>query len=69
MDGVERIAVLTRNNRYPLNSIVRLQGAEGYYSTRVRIERSSPVLAYVKAGDKLYFAAGEVKLSRGGYGT
>ncbi len=69
MDDVEVIAILTLNNRYPLNSVLHLQGADAYYSSRIRVERSSPIIAYVKAGNSVYFAATEMKFSHGGYGT
>jgi len=69
MDGVDLIAILTRNNRCPLNSVLRLQGANAYYSTRIRVERNSTIVAYVMAGDSLYSATAEVKVSHGGYGT
>lgn len=66
---VELIAIVTRNNLHPLNSLVRLEGADGYYSTRIRLQRSSAVVAYAKTPDALYFATAHIKLSRGGYGT
>ena len=69
MDDVEVIAILTRYNRHPLNSVLRLQGADAYYSTRIRVERTSPIIAYVKAGNSVYFAAAEMKFSHGGFGT
>ncbi len=69
MDDVDLIAILTRNNRYPLNSVLRLQGVNAYYSTRIRVERNSTIVVYVMAGDSLYSATAEVKVSHGGYGT
>ncbi|MES9823351.1 MAG: thiosulfate oxidation carrier protein SoxY [Candidatus Thiodiazotropha endolucinida] len=69
IDGVGLIAILTKNNRYPLNSVLRLQGADAYYSIRIRVEKSSPIIAYVKAGNSVYFAATEMKFSHGGYGS
>jgi len=69
MTGVELIAIITRHNRRPLNTFVRLQGADGFYSTRIRLEQTSPVVAYVKAGDTVYTASTLVKVSHGGYGT
>ncbi|HXK55621.1 MAG: thiosulfate oxidation carrier protein SoxY [Gammaproteobacteria bacterium] len=68
LNGVEMIAVVTGNNRFPLNTYVSLSGAEGYYSTRIRVERSSTVTAYVKAGGDLYSASTHIKVNRGGYG-
>ena len=68
LEGVEVIAVLTRNNRYPLNTFLRLSGADAYYSTRIRVEETSPVSVYVRAGSGLYFASATIKVSHGGYG-
>ena len=63
------IAVVTTRNHYPLNGILRLQGADAYFSTYLRLEKGSSITAYVKAGDHIYFASTRVKLSHGGYGT
>ncbi|MGB7931972.1 MAG: thiosulfate oxidation carrier protein SoxY [Gammaproteobacteria bacterium] len=69
MDDVGLIAVVTRNNQQPLNTFVHLQGADGYYTARIRLERTSPVTAYVRAGNTVYSASALVKVSHGGYGT
>lgn len=68
MQDIEMIAVVTTNNRHPLNSVIALSGADGYYGSRIRIERTSPVTAYVRAGGKLYSASATVKITGGGYG-
>ena len=68
LSEVEMIAILTANNRYPLNTYVRLFDADGYYSTRIRVEQTSMVTAYIKAGGELYSASTHVKVNRGGYG-
>jgi sulfur-oxidizing protein SoxY len=69
MDDIGLIAVMTRNNQQPLNTFVHLQGADGYYTTRIRLERTSPITACVRAGNTVYFASALVKVSHGGYGT
>lgn len=68
LDDVAMIAIVTRSNRFPLNTFVRLFSAVGYYSTRIRLEQTSPVTAYVQAGDRVYSATAQIKLSQGGYG-
>jgi sulfur-oxidizing protein SoxY len=68
LDGVATIAIVTRNNRFPLNTYIRLFAAAGYYSTRIRLEQSSPVTAYVQAGGRVYSASALIKVSPGGYG-
>jgi predicted secreted protein len=64
---VEAIAIVTRNNARPLNCVVRLTGADAYYSAPIRIEQSSAVAAYIKTGANLYYASTDVKVSAGGY--
>ena len=68
LNVVEMIAILTANNRYPLNTYVSLFDADGYYSTRIRVEQTSIVTAYVKADGELYSASTHVKVNEGGYG-
>jgi sulfur-oxidizing protein SoxY len=68
LNEVEMIAILTENNRYPLNTYVSLFDADGYYSTRIRVEQTSMVTACIKAGGELYSASTRVKLNEGGYG-
>ena len=68
LDDVSMIAIVTRENRFPLNTYVRLFSAAGFYSTRIRLEKTSQVTACVAAGGKLYTASVMIKLSQGGYG-
>lgn len=68
LNEVEMIAILTVNNRYPLNTYVSLFDADGYYSTRIRVEQTSMVTACIKAGGELYSAYAHVKVNEGGYG-
>ncbi|WP_428603663.1 thiosulfate oxidation carrier protein SoxY [Sedimenticola sp.] len=68
LEGVEMIAVVSRENRYPLNTLLHLTGAAGYYNSRIRLEKSSLVSAYVLAQGRVYVAAAPVKVSIGGYG-
>jgi predicted secreted protein len=68
LGGVETIAIVTANNRHPLNTYVNLFDADGYYSTRIRLEQTSMVTAYIKTGSGLYSASTHIKVSRGGYG-
>ena len=68
LDGIETIAVVTRNNRQPLNTVISLSGADGYYRTRIKVERTSSVTVYVKAAGKLYSASTTIKVTGGGYG-
>jgi sulfur-oxidizing protein SoxY len=69
MNGVELIAILTEHNPHPLNTYLRVLGPVGLYGTRIRVERTSPVTAYIRAGGQLYKASVTVKVTRGGYGV
>lgn len=69
LHAVEMIAIVSADNRQPLKTYVSLFGANGYYSTRVKLERTSTVTAYVKAGGRLHAAATRIKINRGGYGV
>jgi len=51
MSGVESIAVSVEKNPRPLATSVDLSGgATGYYSTRIKMGKTSKVTAFVKAG-------------------
>jgi sulfur-oxidizing protein SoxY len=68
LNGIETLAVVTRNNRQPLNTVISFSGAEGYYRTRIKVERTSPVTVYVNADGRLYSASTTIKVTGGGYG-
>jgi sulfur-oxidizing protein SoxY len=67
--GAESISMIVEKNATPLAaSFVLGTGAEGYVSTRIKMGKTSSVLAVVKAGDKLHSASKEVKVTIGGCG-
>jgi sulfur-oxidizing protein SoxY len=68
LEDVTMIVILTRENRFPLNTYIRLFSAAGYYSTRIRLEKTSVVTACVQAGGDLYSASVRIKVTQGGYG-
>jgi sulfur-oxidizing protein SoxZ len=63
------IALVTAGNRHPLNTYIKLTGAEGFYSALIRVSRTSQITAYVKTTDALYAATTHIKVSQGGYGA
>jgi predicted secreted protein len=69
-DGADArtIAIVTAENPQPLNGFVRLSGARGFLSTRLRIRQSSLVSAYVRTSDGLYMTSQRIKIGYGGYG-
>ena len=65
---VESIAVFVEKNPNPLVASARFEGAEGYFSARMKMAQTSDVYAVVKSGGKLYFAKQNVKVTVGGCG-
>lgn len=69
MSKVESIAILIEKNPAPLAASFDLSaGTEGFVSTRVKMGKTSAVLAVVKSGGKLYSASKDVKVTIGGCG-
>jgi len=67
--GTDSIAIIGEKNPFPLVAVFNLMnGSEGYVSTRIKMETTSNVIAIVKAGDKVFKAHKEVKVTIGGYG-
>ncbi|MDH5484150.1 MAG: thiosulfate oxidation carrier protein SoxY [Gammaproteobacteria bacterium] len=67
--GTESISILIAQNPTPLTASFNLAGnTEGFVSTRVKMSKTSEVVAVVKAGGKLYTAKKEVKVTIGGCG-
>jgi len=69
LDGVESITVIIDNNPTPLSAVFNLTDAlDAEVSTRVKMGKSSPVRAVVKAQGKVYYTSKEVKVTIGGCG-
>ncbi len=69
LSGAESISILTEKNALPLTAnFVLGTGTEGYVSTRIKMGKTSSVIAVVKAGGKLYSTGKEVKVTIGGCG-
>ena len=67
--GVTSIAILAEKNGVPLTSNFNLKGsAQGFVATRIKMQKTSAVIAVVKAGGKAYSARKEVKVTIGGCG-
>lgn len=67
--SAESITLFIPNNPRPLAaSFVLGQGATGYAATRVKMGKTSDVIAVVKAGGQLHSAKKEVKVTIGGCG-
>jgi sulfur-oxidizing protein SoxY len=69
ISGTETISIIAEKNGNPLAASFNLgKGAEGFVSTRIKMGKTSDVIAVVKANGKLYSAKKEVKVTIGGCG-
>jgi len=69
MSGVEKISVLVEKNPQPLAASFDLtSNCEGFVSTRIKMGKTSDVIAVVQAGGKSYKAKKTVKVTIGGCG-
>lgn len=68
ISGVEGVAILVEKNPSPLAASVMTPGAAGFLSVRVKMGKTSPVVAVVKAGGKLHTAKKTIKVTVGGCG-
>jgi sulfur-oxidizing protein SoxY len=69
LDGVESISIIAEKNATPLTASFTLgKGTLPDVSTRIKMGKTSSVIAVVKAGGKLYSTGKEVKVTIGGCG-
>lgn len=69
LPNVDSISIIAEKNGTPLAASYQLAAnTEGFISTRIKMGETSNVIATVKAGDKLYSARKEVKVTIGGCG-
>ncbi len=69
IDGTTSMSILVSKNNTPLTSTYTFgSNTQGYISTRVKMGKTSDVVAVVKAGGKLYSTKKEVKVTIGGCG-
>lgn len=66
--NTESISIIINENPTPITASFNLLGSEGYVSTRVKMGKTSDVLAVVKAGGSLHAARKEIKVTIGGCG-
>ena len=67
--NIESISIIAEKNASPLTCSFNLgKGALGFVSTRIKMGKTSSVIAVVKAGGKLYSTGKEVKVTIGGCG-
>lgn len=69
MEGVTEIAMVVAENPTPLAAVFKMgEGAKATAATRLKMGKTSDVIGLVKAGDKVYMAKQEVKVTIGGCG-
>ncbi len=69
LEGVTELSILVANNPTPLAATFILgEGAKPEASTRIKMGKTSDVVAIAKAGDKTYSAKQNVKVTIGGCG-
>ena len=68
LPNVESIAILVAGNANPLVASVNLSGAEGFFSARMKLGKTSDVKVIVKSGGKLHVATQQIKVTVGGCG-
>lgn len=67
--NADAISIVAEGNPTPLAANFQLaSNAQGFVSTRIKMGKTSNVIAVVKSGDKLYSARKEVKVTIGGCG-
>jgi sulfur-oxidizing protein SoxY len=69
MPGVTSIAIMVLENPYTLAAAYKIpEGTEASVACRLKMAKTSKVVAIVEAGGKLYSATKEVKVTVGGCG-
>ncbi len=69
LPGVESISILVEQNGSPLAATFDLNPrTEAYIKTRVKVAKTSGIVAMVRSGGKIFSARREVKVTLGGCG-
>jgi len=69
LPNVDSITIIAKNNPSPMTSTYMLQnGAEAYVSTRIKLGKTSDIIAVVRSDGQLFSATKEVKVTIGGCG-
>ena len=68
LPNIETISIIVSENPNPMAASFNLHGSEGFVSTRIKMGKTSNVMAVVKSGGSLYATSQEVKVTIGGCG-
>lgn len=63
IEAVESISILVEKNLNPFVATFYLFGSDAYISTRIKMKKTSDVLAVVKAGESLFSTSVEIKVT------
>ncbi|MFT5504482.1 MAG: sulfur-oxidizing protein SoxY [Gammaproteobacteria bacterium] len=66
--NVESISLVVEGNASPFVASFKMHGSDAFVSTRIKMGKTSNVLAVVKAGGSLHATSKEVKVTIGGCG-
>ena len=66
--NTESITIIVPNNPQPLAASFELMGGEPFVSVRIKMAKTSDVVAVVKSGGQVYQGRKEVKVTIGGCG-
>ncbi len=69
LPGIESIALLVKDNPHPLSAVFLLgPGVQANITTRIKMSRTSEVIAVAKVGDQYFSTTKEVQVIVGGCG-
>lgn len=69
LPGIESVALIVDHNPFSLVTLLQVgPGASGFLKTRIKMNKTSPVRAYVKTRQGLHVATHTVKVTVGGCG-
>ena len=66
LNEVKSISILVENNLKPFVASFRMHGSAAYVSTRIKMKKTSNVIAVVKAGGALFSTSKEIKVTDSG---
>lgn len=68
LPSVDSMSILVKKNASPMAGNFVLKGADPFIRTRIKIAKTSDVIAVVRSGGKLFTTKREVKVTIGGCG-
>lgn len=66
IEAVESISIIVEQNTNPFVASFNVPGSVAFVSTRIKMKKTSNVIAVVKAGEMLFSARMEIKVTKSG---